>query len=148
MSVYGHFTNLERRFRQLGVVYSVPWAIRAANADGRLYESIATFAERAFNDFPADKHIAPQTGWGAETCEIIAPLHQAKWVSLPAPLPHVNSTSPIVNAGETTGRIREFYADDITYWNKVCGDFHSKNLSAWRPNMDGQAGREVEERAR
>lgn len=124
----------------------MPWAIRAANADGRLYESVATFAERALNDFPTDKHIAPQTGWGAETCEVIAPLERSAEVVLPVPLPHINSTARGSSVLETPQFVRKFYADDITYWNKVCAN--SDIVQARRPHLDGEDGREVEERAR
>lgn len=113
-----------------------------ANADGRLFESIVTFAERAFNDFPRDKHIAPQTGWGAEQCEIIAPLEHSAEVPLPVTFPRVNSN---VECGEYAAAapqiVRSFYADDITYWERVRDNFHPENFRARRPNLDGEARR-------
>lgn len=118
--------------------------MRSANADGRLFESIATFAERAFCTLTGDKHIAPQTGWGAEQCEIIAPLERSAEVLLPVTFPRLNS-----NVGcetyDVPPTVEKFYANDIAYWKRVCDSFDPKDFSARRPHLDGEAWRQVEE---
>lgn len=109
-----------------------------ANSDGRLFESIETFAARAFNDFPRDKHIAPQTGWGAEIAHVIAPLERSGEVRLPAEFPHLNSTS-MEYAPISTPAIREFYANDLQYWEKVCASFNPEDIQARWPYLASEA---------
>lgn len=138
--------------------------MRVANSDGWLFKSLDIFAERAFNDFPNDKHIAPQTGWGAEQCELIAPLYRADEVwplirnrasaPLPEAFPQVAFKklsvpfSPInkgVDSEQYVPRsVTEFYKNDTAFWEKVCADFDSEVLQARRPHMDGEARREEE----
>jgi hypothetical protein len=138
MSVYGHFHHLHKRWQTLGIVYSISPDMRAANADGQLFSSPEVFADRAIHDFPRDKHIAPQTGWGAEQCELIAPLHRANEVPLPVIFPRINATCGDY-ALEAPHVVRSFYQDDITYWERVCADFHPEDFQARRPNVDGRA---------
>jgi hypothetical protein len=115
--------------------------MRAANADGRLFASIDIFAERAFNDFPCDKHIAPQTGWGAEQCEIIAPLERSGEVVLPIALPRLNANVDAREC-EVPLAVQQFYANDYAYWQRVCADFDPEEVPARRSHLDGEARRQ------
>jgi hypothetical protein len=148
-SVFKYFALLEDRFKRTGTWYATSPQMRKANTDGRLFESIDTFAERAFNSFPRDKHIALQTGWGAECADFIAPLERSAtaWRFIRAraaeplpPMPWKNATG---DAGHwaTPWQVRQFYDTDITYHRKVCAEFNSKELQACWPNMDGEARR-------
>jgi hypothetical protein len=148
-SVFKYFALLEDRFKRTGTWYATSPEMRKANADGRLFESIDTFAERAFNSFAKDKHIAKQTGWGAECADLIAPLERsvAAWRVIESrvaePLPHMpwkNSTGEIGHWA-VPWQVRQFYDTDITYYRKVCAEFHPEDIPARRPNVDGEARR-------
>lgn len=145
-SVYRYFAAREQRFRERGIVYAMSWPMRVAYDRGRLFESFETFVERALNDFPHDKHIAPQTGWGAEQCEIIAPLERSAEVALPITLPRINATCGEC-AAETPQAVRSFYANDITYWKRVCDTFHPAeelhDPDSW-PNVGSEIRRQEE----
>ena len=147
MSVFARFA--ERALRT-DAQYPMSPAMRAANADGQLFSSPEVFAARAFNDFPHDKHIAPQGGWGAELADLIAPLEcsQSTWVlirrnvpGLPDAVPHENRGSRLTHLAPAA--VARFYASDIALWEKVSREFEPENLSARRPNLDGAARRQA-----
>lgn len=148
---YWRFASVFRYFQKPGRARSKE--MRAANADGWLFRSIDVFAERALNDFPNDKHIAPQTGWGAEIADIQAPLYRAgdAWVLIrnrvSKPLPDL---FPRINANvdsqecEVPAIVRSFYANDYAYWARVCADFDPEVLPAWRPDVAREARRQTQ----
>jgi len=131
------------------IVHPMSPAMRSANADGQLFSSPEVFAERAFNDFPHDKHIAPQGGWGAECADLIAPLEQSApaWSRLSVHVPGLPIDVPFDNhqsraSNDAPVIARAFYANDSELWNKVCRAFEdSQDLSARRANVEGQTRR-------
>lgn len=147
-SVYKYFALLEDRFKRTGTWYATSPEMRKANSDGRLFESIDTFAERAFNSFAKDKHIALQTGWGAECADLIAPLERsvAAWriiQSRVAGLPHMpwkNSTGDVGHWAPPWQAV-QFYAADTTYYRKVCAAFNPEVVQARGPHLEGEARR-------
>jgi len=128
MSVYARFAERDKRAEQ----YPMSPAMRAANADGRLFSSPEVFAARAFELFPRDKHIAPQGGLGAELADLIAPIERSDeaWTrlrghvaGLPLLVPHTNAGPP--QRAVVPRSVQEFYADDIALWAKVSSDFET-----------------------
>jgi hypothetical protein len=135
-SVYHHFKAKQLRWARDGINFPKTFEMAQANYDGRLFESIDIFAERALACFPDDKHIAPQVGTFGEIPELIAPLYRAAeaWEIMkprfprpvPATLPINNSNGavPIENIPDS---VRKFYAADTEFWRGVCENFQNRS---------------------
>jgi len=129
VSAYKFFKNLNDMFWNSNRHFPTSTAMRGW-LENRHTFTFSEFVEGAINEFPTDKHIAPQYGVHEGIANFVWPFEDVAhgWLKLcdavpvlPWELPHENRSRgerPMID-GPTADLISEFYKDDINWWVDV-----------------------------